>query len=78
LFLRPAAEHPRSTLPEQVAESTEILIRDPIEVPRCSHQSGTPYKKENENKNRIESANSAKEETVNRKMIKVKKSEKPQ
>jgi hypothetical protein len=44
LLLRPAAENPRSTLPEQVSESAEIRIRDPIGVPRCSPQSGRPYK----------------------------------
>jgi hypothetical protein len=43
LLLRPATENPRSTLPEQVSESAEIWIRDPIGVPRCSPQSGTPY-----------------------------------
>jgi hypothetical protein len=43
LLLRPAAENPRSTLPEQVSESAEIWIRDPIGVPTCSLQSGTPY-----------------------------------
>jgi hypothetical protein len=43
LLLRPVAENPGSILPEQVSESAEIWIRDPIEVPRCSRQSGTPY-----------------------------------
>jgi hypothetical protein len=43
LFLRPAAENPRLTLPERVSESTEIWIRDSIGVPRCSPQSGTRY-----------------------------------
>jgi hypothetical protein len=43
LLLRPAAENPRSTLPEQVSQSAEIWIGDPIGVPRCSPQSGTPY-----------------------------------
>jgi hypothetical protein len=43
LPLRPAAENPSSILPEQVSESAEIRIRDPIEVPRCQHQSGTLY-----------------------------------
>jgi hypothetical protein len=31
LLLRPAAENPRSTLSEQVSESAEIWVRDPIE-----------------------------------------------
>jgi hypothetical protein len=43
LLLRSATENPRSILPEQVSESAEIWIRDPIGVPRCSPQSGTPY-----------------------------------
>jgi hypothetical protein len=30
-------------LPGQVSESPEIWIRDPIGVPRCSHQSEAPY-----------------------------------
>jgi hypothetical protein len=38
LLLCPAAENPRSTLPEQMSESAEIWIRDPIGVPRCSPQ----------------------------------------
>jgi hypothetical protein len=42
MFLRPAAENPRSTLPGQVSESADIWIRDPIGVPRCSPQSGIP------------------------------------
>jgi hypothetical protein len=43
LVLHPAAENPRSTLPEQVSQSAEIWIRGPIGVLRCSPQSGIPY-----------------------------------
>jgi hypothetical protein len=43
LIFCPAAENPRSTLSEQVPESAEIWIQDPIAVPRCSPQSGTLY-----------------------------------
>jgi hypothetical protein len=43
LLLRPTAENHRSTLPEQMSESAEIWIRDPIGVPRYSPQSETPY-----------------------------------
>jgi hypothetical protein len=42
LVLHPAAENSRPTLSKQVSESAQIWIRDPIGVPRCSPQSGTP------------------------------------
>jgi hypothetical protein len=43
LALRPAVENPRSIMPEQLSESAEIWIRDPIGVPRCSPQSEALY-----------------------------------
>jgi hypothetical protein len=42
-LLRPSGENPSSILPEQVSESAEIWIRNPIGVPKCSPQSGIPY-----------------------------------